>query len=176
MSKLAEKPKTNELYDTDFFLWTQEQARLLRDKRWNDLDLENLAGEVESVGISLKRELESRLEIILAHLLKWRYQPGYQGKSWRTTLWEQRRQIHKLIATAPSLKSNTADALADAYVAATLEAEKQTGIDVAVFPGSCPFTLEQALDQDFFPPDLGFDDQSGMKKLSQKRKAQKAPL
>jgi predicted DNA-binding protein YlxM (UPF0122 family) len=164
MAKIAEKPRTNDLYEADFFLWTQEQAQLLREKRWNDLDLENLAEEVESVGRAIKSELRNRLAIVLAHLLKWRYQPGRQGKSWKTTLWEQRRQIANLIDENPSLKSYPAQVFADAYSTATLKTEKQTGIDITVFPDSCPFSLDQALDQDFFPPDAGMYDQSAMKK------------
>ena len=171
MSKLAEKPKTNELYDADFFLWTQEQARLLREKRWNDLDLENLAEEVESVGRALKKELRNRLAIILAHLLKWRYQPGRQGNSWKRTLREQRQQTKELIDENPSLQNYPATIFANAYLTATLKAEEETGMDITLFPADCPFTLSQILDEDFYPPDLGLYDQSGMKKPAPKRKS-----
>ena len=80
--------KPNDLYATDFYAWTQEQAQLLRDGRFADLDLENLAEEVRSVGVSDKRQIESRLEVLMAHLLKWTYQPGARSQSWTRTIAE----------------------------------------------------------------------------------------
>src|SRR3982750_3295215 len=104
MSKVATKPPANDLYESDFYAWTQEQARLLRERRWNDLDLENLVDEVESVGRSDKRQIESRLEILIAHLLKWKYQPGGRGNSWSSTIFEQRNRIAGLVEDSPSLR------------------------------------------------------------------------
>ena len=97
MTKAATKPPANELYESDFYAWTQEQAKLLRARRWDDLDLDNLVDEVESVGKSDKREIRNRLEILLAHLLKWKHQPGGRGSSWRSTILEQRRGIAAVI-------------------------------------------------------------------------------
>ena len=162
MSTIVEQAPANDLYEADFYLWTLEQAALLRAKRWNDLDLENLVEEVESMGRALKSELRNRLAIVIAHLLKWRYQPGRQGKSWRNTLREQRGQIRELLNDAPSLASYPEQVLSKVYLAATLDAEQQTGIDVSVFPDLCPFSIGQILDQDFYPPDIGRYDQSGM--------------
>ena len=155
MSKVAEKPPANDLYDVDFFAWTKQQADLLRAKRWADLDLENLAEEVESVGKSQRSEIENRLVVLLTHLLKWRFQPGRQGKSWRSTIWEQRRRLHQTLAQNPSLKDYPSEVLDLAYLSATLKAEEETGIDIAVFPEASPFTLEQVLDNKFLPEDLG---------------------
>ena len=104
MDKLASKPPPpNDLYESDFFEWTQVQARVLRERRWDDLDLENLIDEVESVGSSEKREIRNRLKILLAHLLKWKFQPRFRGPSWRRTIREQREQLAEIIGASPSL-------------------------------------------------------------------------
>lgn len=107
MTKVAGR---NDLYASDFFAWTQRQAQLLRERRWNDLDLENLVEEVRSAGISDKREIESRLQIVLAQLLKWKYQPGVRSKIWSGTLREQRRRLARVIDDSPSLHSSNTKA------------------------------------------------------------------
>jgi hypothetical protein len=163
MSKTAVKPPVDKLYETDFYAWTQQQAKLLRAGRWKDLDLENLIEEIESVGRKENNEIRSRMVVILAHLLKWRYQPGRQGASWRRTLFEQRARLAQIIEDSPGLRDQTRRALDLAYSGATSLAERETGIDVTVFPEKCPFTVEQVLDQEYYPPDLGLDDQSGMR-------------
>ena len=82
MSQTDAKTRPNSLYESDFYTWTQEQARLLRERRFDDLDLENLIDEVASVGSSEKREIRDRLKILLTYLLKWKFQPGLRGNSW----------------------------------------------------------------------------------------------
>jgi len=151
MGKIAAKPPANELYETDFYAWTQEQARLLRERRWDDLDLDNLVDEVESVGRGDKRQIESRLEILLAHLLKWKFQPGGRGASWTGTIFEQRRRLIGLLEESPSLREFQHKEVANSYPAARLLAAKETGIALAVFPEECPFTSQQALDLEYYP-------------------------
>lgn len=148
--------KSNDLYATDFYAWTQEQARLLRERRFNDLDLENLAEEVRSVGISDKRQIESRLEILIAHLLKWKYQPGVRGPSWMRTIREQRGRIVRLVEDSPSLASYPSSNAIRLYQAARLAAAAETGIDFTLFPGECPFTPDEILNPEFLPkePDV----------------------
>jgi Domain of unknown function DUF29 len=153
MSKVATKPPANELYASDFYVWTQEQARLLRERRWPDLDLENLAEEVESMGRSDKRQIESRMRILLAHLLKWKFQPGGRGNSWIGTIFEQRSAIAGLIEESPSLREFQRDAVSKTYTAGRLRAARETGIAFGVFPEECPFTPDQVLDLEFFPED-----------------------
>src|SRR3978361_112069 len=92
MADQAEAQRTNTLYETDFYEWTQEQARLLRERRFDDLDLESLVDEVEGVGRSDKHQIESRVAILLAHLLKWKFQPGGRSSGWAGTIVEQRSQ------------------------------------------------------------------------------------
>ena len=93
------------LYEQDFYAWANEQAALLRSGRVSDADLEHIAEEIESMGRSEKRELISRLKLLLAHLLKWQFQPTLRGNSWRLTIEEQRRDVAEHLADNPSLKS-----------------------------------------------------------------------
>jgi hypothetical protein len=153
MSKVATKPPANDLYEVDFYAWTQEQARLLRERRWNDLDLDNLIDEVESVGRSDKRQIESRLEVLLAHLLKWKFQPGGRGNSWVGTIFEQRSRLIGLVEESPSLREFQRQEVFKGYAAARLLASRETGIALGVFPEECPFTPEQVLDLEYFPED-----------------------
>ncbi len=91
-----------DLYDRDFFEWTQCNAALLRAARFDQADIEHIAEEIEDMGKSLRREVESRLEVLLQHLLKWKLQPGSRRKSWRLTANTQRREIGKLVRKMPS--------------------------------------------------------------------------
>jgi hypothetical protein len=157
MDKTITKPPVNDLYETDFYAWTQEQARLLRDRRWDDLDLENLVDEVESVGGSEKREIRNRLTKLLAHLLKWKYQPGHRGPSWSATIFEQRRQLADILQDSPSLRSYAHKQVAERYLGGRLEAAHETGIAFGLFPEECPFTPEQVLDLEFWPEDRSIE-------------------
>ncbi|WP_143171095.1 DUF29 domain-containing protein [[Phormidium ambiguum] IAM M-71] len=93
-----------DLYETDFYAWTQKQAELLRQRDLNNLDIENLIQEIESLGKQEKRELVNRLGVLIGHLLKWEYQPNKRSKSWLKTIREQRRKITDLLQENPSLK------------------------------------------------------------------------
>ena|SRR5690242_2488943 len=153
MSDTDTKARPNSLYETDFYTWTQEQARLLRERRFGDLDLDNLVDEVESVGSSEKREIRNRLVILIAHLLKWKFQPGGRGSSWRQTIFEQRNQIADIITTSPSLRKYQMDQTIRQYRGALLLAAADTGIAIGVFPQECPFDASEVLDLQFFPED-----------------------
>src|SRR5215216_2542236 len=146
MFDIATKPPPNDLYETDFYAWTQEQARLLRERRWDDLDLENLVDEVASVGGSEKREIRNRLVVLLAHLLKWKYQPGHRGSSWRRTISEQRGQLTDIVESSPSLTDYLRAQVRRRYLGATVEGASETGIAIGLFPKECPFTSEQVPD------------------------------
>jgi hypothetical protein len=153
MSDTQTKAPPNPLYETDFFAWTQEQARLLRERRFDDLDLDNLVDEVESVGRSEKREISNRLTILLAHLLKWKYQPGHRGSSWTETIFEQRGQLADILETSPSLRQYFLQQVEVRYQGGRLLAAKETGIAFGLFPQECPFAADQLLDLEFFPED-----------------------
>ena len=157
MSRTALRPApTVALYERDFYLWTQEQAELLRQRRFDDLDLENLIDEVASVGGSERREVRSRLTVLLTHLLKWKYQPGARSSGWTGTIDEQRDGLQQILGASPSLGRYPTEVFDLCYKAARLKAAKQTGIDLTLFPAATPFTLDQALDERFLPkePDL----------------------
>jgi hypothetical protein len=138
-------------YDTDIIAWANEQARLLRAGHFDDLDIEHIAEEIEDVGKSEQRELENRLEVLLMHLLKWQFQPNLQGRSWLLTVAEQRRRITKLLRKNPSLNADMASILADVYDDARFSAMRETGLDMSVFPESCPWTFEQIMNPEFWP-------------------------
>lgn len=139
------------LYDDDFYGWSQEQANLLRTKRFNELDTENLLEEIEAMGRSERRELESRLEKLLSHLLKWQYQPSRRGKSWLLTIKEQRRKFVDCLNENPSLRNKKEERLIIVYQYARLSAEKETNLSESVFPDQCPWTFDQIMDNEFFP-------------------------
>ena len=153
MSDTETKARLNSLYVRDFYAWTQEQARLLRERRFNDLDLENLVDEVEGVGSSQRQEIRSRLKRLLTHLLKWKFQPRYRGASWRRTIRAQRESIVEIIETSPSLRGYPSRALHAAYLGATVSASEETGLATGIFPEECPFSLDEILHQEFFPED-----------------------
>ncbi|HUB15892.1 MAG TPA: DUF29 domain-containing protein [Acetobacteraceae bacterium] len=140
---------SNTLYDQDFYAWANEQAALLRAGRFGEIDVENVAEEIESMGRSQKSELVNRLAVLLTHLLKWRYQPGFRSKSWRLTIAEQRFQIERHLRDNPSLKSHLAEPIADGYRLARLKAERETGLES--FPDACPFSFDEAMDDGFWP-------------------------
>jgi hypothetical protein len=138
-------------YDTDFYAWANEQAALLRAGRLAEADVENIAEEIESMGRSERRELVSRLTVLLLHLLKWRYQPGLRGRSWTLTIEQQRMEVGDHLSDNPSLKSQLGDVIAKAYGYARIEAERETRLKSSVFPLACPFTFDDAMNPDFRP-------------------------
>ena len=138
-------------YTEDFHAWALQNAQLLREGRLDDIDIDNIAEELEDMGGSKERELESRLGVLLAHLLKWVYQPERRCNSWQATIEEQRRRIERLLRKNPSLKSKLAECFCDAYGDARLIAVRETGFNKNSFPSDCPFTLTQTLDDDYWP-------------------------
>ena len=145
------EPKTGELYETDFYAWTVEQARFLRNEDWSNLDISNLAEEIESFGRQEQSQLESRLEVLIGHLLKWEFQPNKRSKSWLFTIREQRRKIIRLIERNPSLKSYLPKALTEIYPDALDLALRETSLKEENFPQECPYSLEEILNAEFFP-------------------------
>jgi hypothetical protein len=138
-------------YDADYARWCAEQGALLREGKLDALDRENLAEEIESLGRSDKREIESRLNVILVHLLKWRFQPEKQKTGWKASIFEARRQLRRVLNESPSLKSYPESVLAEEYEAARLKAAGETGLPENDFPASSPFTIEQIVDPAFYP-------------------------
>lgn len=141
------------LYETDFYAWAQEQAALLRAGALQAADIANIAEEIDSMGRSEKRELVSRLAILLTHLLKWRFQPSFRGNSWRLSVREQRLRIKRHLEDNPSLKALLDAAIVEGYELAVIAAQRETGFGDDVFPAICPWTFEDIMAPDFWPED-----------------------
>ncbi len=138
-------------YDQDFYAWVLENAELLRQGRFSEVDIEHVAEELEDMGKSTKRELVSRLAVLLAHLLKWDFQPDRRGNSWRYTIEEQRLRIAQLLRENPSLRHLLGEMFEEAYRYAVLAAARETQLKKELFPQTCPFTLERVLDENYWP-------------------------
>jgi hypothetical protein len=147
-------------YEQDIDAWIDTQVRLLKQRRLHEIDVAHLIEELQDMGKSNRRELESRLIILIAHLLKWRFQlqalseqwREFEGKSWRNTIIEQRAQILFLLRKVPSLKPLLDDAVAEAYPEARNLAARETGLEPDSFPKRAPFTVAEILDQEYYPP------------------------
>jgi Domain of unknown function DUF29 len=132
------------LYDEDFFAWTIEQARLLRAGDLSAVDAANVAEEIESMGRSDRRQLQSRLAVLIMHLLKWRFQPSARSRSWSATIEEQRLQIENILSESPSLQPQ-------AYAIARERTIAETGLSDDMFLPTCPFTFDEVLSRSFLP-------------------------
>ena len=140
-----------ELYAQDFYTWALKNAELLRQGRLSEVDAVHMAEELESMGKNDKRELLSRLEELLLHLLKWRHQPQQRGSSWAISIAKQRDGLADLLEDSPSLKPQLVTQLDKAYVRARRYASQETGLPLTTFSATCPFTVEQAIDDQFWP-------------------------
>ena len=138
-------------YEADVAAWASEQARLIREGQVDKLDWEHIAEEVEDVGKSEQRELASRMAVLIAHLLKWQYQPERQSTSWKRTIKEQRRALAFHLAQVPSLKSKLADSdwQGAIWADAVTLAINETGM--GGFPENCPWTVEDILTDGWLP-------------------------
>jgi len=148
-------PAKNALYDQDFYAWSNQQAALLRAGKLGQADIEHIAEEIESMGKTEKRELISRLTVLLLHLLKWRFQPAKRVVSWEASIRVQRNRLADHLDDNPSLKPLLPAALSAAYRDALLEAVAETGLPAVTFPAKCPWSFEQALDAGFWPGEAG---------------------
>jgi hypothetical protein len=140
-------------YEQDFYGWTQEQAQLLREGRFSELDATNVVEEIESLGRSERRELVSHMRVLLTHLLKWAYQPGRRGRSWRLTIEAQRVQVRRQLAENPSLQPQMEEVLTHAFELSVIDAERQTRLARRTFPKTCPWSVGQVMADDFWPGD-----------------------
>lgn len=139
-------------YEQDFYGWTLEQAILLQQKKFNQLDLEHLVEELQIMSAQERRELISRLRVLLMYLLKWKHQPYYIGrKSWERTIKTQRKEIIFHLEDNPGLSPELDKAIGRAYDLAIDDAEGETGLPRKVFPAECPWTFEQISNPDFWP-------------------------
>jgi predicted nucleic acid-binding Zn-ribbon protein len=129
-------------YETDYAGWAEDQAAAIRERRWSDVDEVALADEVGDLARKERRALRNRLVILLAHLLKQRYQAEKASRSWQATVDEQRLRIREILEESPSLRAQLNDAILSAYAIARLRAVRETQLPVETFPVLIPFSDE----------------------------------
>ena len=145
----------SDLYEEDIVLWSERQGELLRRRAAGELvneaelDWPNIAEEIESMGRAERDQLINRLAILLAHLLKWRFQADRRGNSWRLTILEQRRRSVRIVSRSPSLRPSLDDIVAEAYGDAVLIAARETELAEDTFPPACPWTFGEAVLAEF---------------------------
>ncbi len=150
------------LYQTDYAQWALRNAELLRSGRFAELDIEHLLEELSDMSKSDRRELHSRLLVLIAHLLKWQFQyqtladrwREFDGRSWRASIIEQRNQIAGLLKQSPGLKSVFDDSVVEVYGDALTLAHKETRLPLTTFPATCPYSMAQLLDDEFYPDQI----------------------
>ena len=138
-------------YANDYQDWLAQTARLIRERRWQALDADHLADEVEDLGKTERRGIASQLTRLLVHLLKWRFQPVRRSGSWRDSIADARLQIQLASEDSPSLRAYPASQLDTCYTKARRSAAQQTGLAPEVFPVACPFAIEAVLSDDWLP-------------------------
>jgi hypothetical protein len=153
---VTESPKTSanyekNLYEQDYYLWLEKTAQILKEGSLQKLDLPNLIEEIEDMGRSEKRTIESNLIIVLIHLLKYKYQAEKRSNSWKFTIKEHRRRLKKNLKESPSLKNYFAEIFAECYQDAKDLAATETGLSLDAFPSASPFTPEETLNPDYLP-------------------------
>ncbi|MBW4554846.1 MAG: DUF29 domain-containing protein [Trichormus sp. ATA11-4-KO1] len=142
------------LYEQDFYLWIQTTVKLLKERNLEQLDIDNLLEEIDSMGRSEKKELKNRLIVLIEHLLKlqfWIVEKDDNARGWRKTVVEQRRQILYILADSPSLKSILNNIFIDCYTDARKDTIRKYQLSSELFPQQPPFSLEQVLNEDFIP-------------------------
>ncbi|MGB3534396.1 MAG: DUF29 domain-containing protein [Microcoleaceae cyanobacterium] len=142
---------TQSLYEKDFYLWTETHVNLLKQGKLTAIDLPNLIEEIDSIGKREKRELRSRLIVLLMHLLKWKYQPHKRSESWLSTISEQRISLEELLEDSPSLQPFLIETFENCYQKVRVKAANETKMMLDVFPAKSPFSLGETLDSAYFP-------------------------
>ena len=154
MSKTKINRTSGNLYERDFHAWTKAQSQAIAERRWTDVDAANVAEEVRSLGLQVEREIEDRLEILLSYLLKWQLLAEYRGLAWKENITRQRQELADLIAENPILTEKKEKFLAEVYGHARMRLKFETYFFHTDFPPSCPFTVGQVFDSDYFPEEL----------------------
>ena len=136
-------------YDRDLYTWSQEQARLVREGRWDAVDRENVAEEIESLGRTEFSKLESALRVLLLHMLKWDHQPQRRSRSWALSIKQQRLELDDVLSDNPGLRPRVEEAKGRAYRKARLDASKETRIAEKRFPETCPYSWSDIVSRVF---------------------------
>lgn len=136
-------------YDRDFYSWSLEQARLVREGHWTAVDRDNVAEEIESLGREQFNKLESAIRILLVHMLKWDHQPARRSRSWAISIREHRLRLGHVLEDNPGLRPRIAEAIARAYQRARLTATKETGLEESSFPPNCSYSWDDIVSREF---------------------------
>lgn len=126
----------------DYYAWAQQQAQFLQHKQFDMLDINNLAEEIADLGRSEKRALESYIEVLLLHLLKWIYQPAKRCNSWKSSISGTQSRIKRLLKQNPSMKNLMDELIVECYEFAKDGASSETGLSIEMFPEIPPFDAE----------------------------------
>jgi hypothetical protein len=141
----------SDTYTKDFNHWVQQTTQSLRERRWQEIDIDRLIEEIEDLGKSERRGIASQLTRLLLHLLKWQYQPQRRSDSWLDSITDARTQIELAIQDSPSLRNYPAEQLEQSYRQARHKASRQTAIPLTVFPEACPYPIESVLTEEWLP-------------------------
>lgn len=154
MAEWFRSQPNSSLYERDLLCWSEVQARAIEDRRWDDVDVVNVADEVRSLGRQLLREAEHRTEILVSYLLKWRHLAEYRGRAWKENIDRQRREIAEMFERNPTLAGSRQDLVAQSYETGRQRLRYETYFDETDFPSSCPFTVDQVFDVSYYPEEL----------------------
>jgi hypothetical protein len=150
---------TTTLYETDLYAWTQRQTALLRGEEFTEVDWNNLIEEIDSLGAEQLHKVEGHLVRLAQHLLKWQYQPARRSRSWRLTIVEQRSSLQRVLRKNPTLHARLSAIILDIYPDAVKLTVIETGLDNRTFPTACPWTVEQIMDEEFWPESNAYSNQ-----------------
>ncbi|MEL6437898.1 MAG: DUF29 domain-containing protein [Cyanobacteria bacterium J06621_8] len=143
--------ETSPLYRQDYCLWLDQTIEKLKNKELEKVDIDHLIEDLELMGGSERRALESNLVVVLLHLLKYKYQPEKRSRSWLSSIFEHRRRIRKAFKNSPSLKRHFSEELTECYQDSRKLAAIETGLAIDTFPIACPFAEQEVLDEEFLP-------------------------
>jgi hypothetical protein len=145
-----------ELYEQDFYAWTQATVALVQAGKWHEIASDSLTEELQDLGVSQYNAVSSDLYQVLLHLLKWQYQPArhVDSHSWRDSIVEHRDRIDRLCTRSPSLRRHLPAMLQEEYPRARRRASVQTNLPLQTFPEACLWTVAQVLDEDFWPEEI----------------------
>ena len=153
-AQLPSNSNTSNLYEQDYYLWLKNTAKLIQQGKFSEIDAVNLVDEIEDMGKSEKRSVESNLVILLLYLLKYQYQPSKQSNSWKASIREHRRRLKKTFRDSPSLKQYFEQVFTECYQDAREQASDETGLPLDTFPPESPFTPTETLNPEYLPEAL----------------------
>ncbi|PSB08746.1 DUF29 domain-containing protein [Pleurocapsa sp. CCALA 161] len=150
-TQLSSATDSANLYDRDYYLWLSHTAQLISEGKLAEVDTANLIEEIEDMGRSEKRAIESYLVVVLLHLLKYKYQPEKRSNSWKSSIREHRRRLRKAFSASPSLKGYCEEVFSECYQDGREQAADETELPLNTFSPESPFTLDETLNPNYLP-------------------------